>query len=326
MLIISLPSRRGSSITPRDDMEPRPQSPARPRPRRRQANCSSPTAAKSPSAFSARPRNSACAPSRSTRRKTGSAIHRFKADEAYLVGEGKGPVGAYLDIAGIVALAKEKGRGLHPSRLRISFRERGFRAGVRGGGHHFRRPARWNCCEMMGDKTAARALAQKVNVPVLPGNGRADRRPRRGVEDREANRFSAHHQGGVWRRRARHARGAQAGRSGGLARRGAGRGGPRVWQSGGVSGRVHSARQAHRGADSRRQARQRGSPARARLLGAAPAPEGHRDRAERGPGTARARRTVRRGGASSAAKSATTTPARWNSSTTSTRTNGSSSR
>src|ERR1051325_3052288 len=28
------------------------------------------------------------------------SIHRFKADEAYLVGEGKGPVGAYLDIPG----------------------------------------------------------------------------------------------------------------------------------------------------------------------------------------------------------------------------------
>ena len=49
------------------------------------------------------------------------SIHRFKADEAYLVGEGKGPVGAYLDIDGIVALAKEKGVDADPSRLRISF-------------------------------------------------------------------------------------------------------------------------------------------------------------------------------------------------------------
>src|SRR6185436_12382382 len=40
------------------------------------------------------------------------SMHRFKADEAYVVGEGKGPVGAYLDIAGIVALAKEKGADL----------------------------------------------------------------------------------------------------------------------------------------------------------------------------------------------------------------------
>src|ERR1700719_2854266 len=43
------------------------------------------------------------------------ALHRFKADEAYEVGAGKGPVEAYLDIAGIVALAKEKGvDALHP--------------------------------------------------------------------------------------------------------------------------------------------------------------------------------------------------------------------
>ncbi len=59
------------------------------------------------------------------------AIHRFKADEAYVVGEGKGPVGAYLDIPGIVALAQGKGRGLHPSRLRIFVRERRLCAGVR---------------------------------------------------------------------------------------------------------------------------------------------------------------------------------------------------
>src|SRR5208337_2088390 len=43
------------------------------------------------------------------------ALHRFKADEAYQVGVGKGPVVAYLDIPGIVALAKEKGvDAIHP--------------------------------------------------------------------------------------------------------------------------------------------------------------------------------------------------------------------
>jgi len=43
------------------------------------------------------------------------ALHRFKADEAYQVGAGKGPVEAYLDVAGIVALAKEKGvDAIHP--------------------------------------------------------------------------------------------------------------------------------------------------------------------------------------------------------------------
>src|ERR1044072_487720 len=37
------------------------------------------------------------------------AMHRFKADEAYLVGQGKGPVAAYLDIDSIVGVAREKG-------------------------------------------------------------------------------------------------------------------------------------------------------------------------------------------------------------------------
>ena len=36
------------------------------------------------------------------------SLHRFKADEAYLIGEGRGPVQAYLEVDGIVALAAEK--------------------------------------------------------------------------------------------------------------------------------------------------------------------------------------------------------------------------
>src|SRR5438552_216040 len=34
--------------------------------------------------------------------------HRFKADEAYELNTAKGPLGAYLDIEGIVTIAKEK--------------------------------------------------------------------------------------------------------------------------------------------------------------------------------------------------------------------------
>src|SRR3954467_2789083 len=42
-------------------------------------------------------------------------IHRYKADEAYQVGQGKGPVAAYLDIDSIVSVAKEKGiDAIHP--------------------------------------------------------------------------------------------------------------------------------------------------------------------------------------------------------------------
>ena len=43
------------------------------------------------------------------------SIHRYKADEAYQVGAGKGPVAAYLDIDSIVGVAKEKGvDAIHP--------------------------------------------------------------------------------------------------------------------------------------------------------------------------------------------------------------------
>ena len=43
------------------------------------------------------------------------SVHRFKADEAYLVGQGKKPIDAYLDIEGIISIAKECGAdAIHP--------------------------------------------------------------------------------------------------------------------------------------------------------------------------------------------------------------------
>ena len=47
------------------------------------------------------------------------SYHRYKADEAYLVGEGKKPIDAYLDIEGIIEIAKRIRCGCHPSRLRL---------------------------------------------------------------------------------------------------------------------------------------------------------------------------------------------------------------
>src|SRR5262245_25929734 len=96
------------------------------------------------------------------------SVHRFKADEAYLVGVGKGPVGAYLDIPGIIALAKEKGVDMiHPGYGFLSENAEFARACAEAG-ITFVGP-RPELLEMMGDKTAARALAQKINVPTLPG-------------------------------------------------------------------------------------------------------------------------------------------------------------
>jgi pyruvate carboxylase len=43
------------------------------------------------------------------------SLHRMKADESYLVGEGKAPVDAYLDIADIIRIAREaRADAIHP--------------------------------------------------------------------------------------------------------------------------------------------------------------------------------------------------------------------
>ncbi|MDB6092459.1 MAG: pyruvate carboxylase [Verrucomicrobia bacterium] len=95
-------------------------------------------------------------------------IHRYKADEAYQVGHGKGPVAAYLDIDSIIAVAKEKGvHAIHPGYGFLSenaaFARACEKAGIIWVG------PRPELLEMMGDKTAARALAKRINVPTLPG-------------------------------------------------------------------------------------------------------------------------------------------------------------
>eukprot|EP01041_Mallomonas_annulata_P029477 gene29478-biopygen22024 len=95
-------------------------------------------------------------------------IHRYKADEAYQVGQGKGPVAAYLDIDSIVAAAKEHGvDAIHPGYGFLS-ENANFARACEKAGLIFVGP-RPDLLEMMGDKTAARALAQRINVPTLPG-------------------------------------------------------------------------------------------------------------------------------------------------------------
>ena len=94
--------------------------------------------------------------------------HRFKADEAYQLDKSKGPVGAYLDYEGIVALAKSKGVTLiHPGYGFLSENAEFARACEREG-ITFIGPSA-DLLGSMGDKTAARAQAISANVPVLPG-------------------------------------------------------------------------------------------------------------------------------------------------------------
>ncbi|MEI8039481.1 MAG: pyruvate carboxylase [Verrucomicrobiota bacterium] len=96
------------------------------------------------------------------------SIHRFKADEAYPLDTSKGPVGAYLDIEGIVALAKQKGvTMIHPGYGFLS-ENAAFASACAREGIIFIGPSP-ELLENMGDKTAARTLAHKFNVPTLPG-------------------------------------------------------------------------------------------------------------------------------------------------------------
>src|SRR2546421_3845828 len=100
------------------------------------------------------------------------ALHRFKADEAYLIGEGKGPVEAYLDVEGIVALAKEKGvDAIHPGYGFLSENPALPKACQRAG-IEFVGPSA-ELLDLLGDKTAARRLAAKAGIPRVPGTERA---------------------------------------------------------------------------------------------------------------------------------------------------------
>src|SRR5689334_20167267 len=106
------------------------------------------------------------------------ALHRFKADEAYLIGEGKGPVEAYLDVEGIVDLAREKGvDAIHPGYGFLSENPALPRACERAG-ITFIGPSA-GLLELLGDKTAARRLAEKAGIPVVPGTEEAISDPRK---------------------------------------------------------------------------------------------------------------------------------------------------
>ena len=114
------------------------------------------------------------------------ALHRFKADEAYLIGEGKGPVEAYLDVDGIVALAREKGvEAIHPGYGFLSENPALPRACERAG-IAFIGPSA-ELLELLGDKRAARQLAQRAGIPTVPGTDDPITDPR--VAERIARRI-----------------------------------------------------------------------------------------------------------------------------------------
>jgi pyruvate carboxylase len=95
-------------------------------------------------------------------------LHRYKADEAYLVGKGLEPVAAYLAEDEIVELAKRhEVDAIHPGYGLLSERA-SFARKCRDAGIVFIGPTP-EAIDALGDKVAARKIAQAAGVPVVPG-------------------------------------------------------------------------------------------------------------------------------------------------------------
>ncbi|MGL5361664.1 MAG: biotin carboxylase N-terminal domain-containing protein, partial [Bosea sp. (in: a-proteobacteria)] len=95
------------------------------------------------------------------------SLHRFKADEAYRVGEGMGPIAAYLSIEEVIRVAKEAHvDAIHPGYGFLSespeFAEACAQAGI-----IFIGPSP-QTMRTLGNKVAARNVAVAAGVPVMP--------------------------------------------------------------------------------------------------------------------------------------------------------------
>ena len=98
------------------------------------------------------------------------ALHRFKADEAYPVGAGMGPIEAYLSIDEVIRAARENAAdAIHPGYGFLSenpdFAEACAEAGIVFVG------PRPEIMRRLGNKVAAREIAQSAGVPVVPATG-----------------------------------------------------------------------------------------------------------------------------------------------------------
>ncbi|MDK6369735.1 MULTISPECIES: pyruvate carboxylase [Aerococcus] len=97
-----------------------------------------------------------------------NSVHRFKADESYLVGEGKKPVEAYLDIEDIIRIAKDTGAdAIHPGygflSENVDFARRCQEEGI-----IFIGP-KVETLDMFGDKVKAKKAARAAGIREIPG-------------------------------------------------------------------------------------------------------------------------------------------------------------
>ena len=96
------------------------------------------------------------------------SLFRTHADEAYLIGEARSPVGAYLDIQAIISLAKRRGvSAIHPGYGFLSENAE-FAKACEENGIKFIGPSS-KVLAMMGDKLSAKEVAISCGVPVIPG-------------------------------------------------------------------------------------------------------------------------------------------------------------
>jgi pyruvate carboxylase len=97
-----------------------------------------------------------------------TALHRYKADETYLVGKGRAPLQAYLDIEEILTVARRHGAdAIHPGYGFLSENPELARACEAAGIAFVGPPPA--VMEQMADKVAARQTAQSLGIPVIPG-------------------------------------------------------------------------------------------------------------------------------------------------------------
>src|SRR5215217_78161 len=194
------------------------------------------------------------------------SVHRVKADEAYEIGERGHPVRAYLDADAIVALARRVGAdAIHPGYGFLSEDPKLASACAREGIAFVGPPPR--VLAIAGNKLRARDAARDAGVPVLQASEL--------LSDPHAALNAAGQLGLPLFVKAAAGGGGRVRRSLRLPRAGA------------------AASAARRGASARRRGRQRRTSLRARLLGAAPAPEGRGGRAGSGPREAAARAALR---------------------------------
>ncbi|MEP1698051.1 MAG: pyruvate carboxylase [Paracoccaceae bacterium] len=95
------------------------------------------------------------------------SLHRFKADEAYQIGKGMGPVAAYLSIEEIIRVARACGAdAIHPGYGLLSENPE-FVDACADNGITFIGP-KADTMRALGDKASARQVAIKADVPVIP--------------------------------------------------------------------------------------------------------------------------------------------------------------